>query len=44
LPERLGGTVCDVLTGREFPAGALAAKELFAILPAAVLVGKRAAA
>jgi len=42
LPERLGGIVYDVLTGREIhaSAGAVSAKELFSILPAAALVGR----
>jgi (1->4)-alpha-D-glucan 1-alpha-D-glucosylmutase len=41
LPERLGRTVTDVLTGREIQAsaGAVSAEELFSIVPAAVLVG-----
>ncbi len=43
LPERLGGVVTDVLTGREIDAnaGVVSAKELFSILPASVLVGRR---
>jgi (1->4)-alpha-D-glucan 1-alpha-D-glucosylmutase len=45
LPPRLGGgTVCDALTGREIhpDAGVVSAKELFSVLPAAVLIGTRA--
>ena len=42
LPPGLGGTLIDVLTGREMTPsnGALAARELFSILPVAVLVEK----
>jgi (1->4)-alpha-D-glucan 1-alpha-D-glucosylmutase len=44
LPPALGETVSEVLTGREFrpSSGAVSVQELFSILPAAVLVEKRA--
>jgi len=44
LPPRLGEKVFDVLTGRETRpvSGAISVKELFSILPAAVLIGTRA--
>ncbi|MGH7122983.1 MAG: hypothetical protein ACREFI_01330, partial [Stellaceae bacterium] len=46
LQPELAGTLMDVLTGREMmpSEGAITARELFSILPAAVLVEKRASA
>ena len=45
LPSTFGTAVDDVLTGREIPiaGGAVSARELFSILPAAVLVERRSA-
>ena len=44
LPPELSGTLIDVLTGREMMPrdGSISARELFSIVPAAVLVEKRA--
>ncbi|HKX10909.1 MAG TPA: malto-oligosyltrehalose synthase [Stellaceae bacterium] len=44
LPPRLEDVTCDVITGREIrpTAGAILARELFSILPVAVLVERRA--